>query len=130
MVSTLQDLPGYIRATLPYPQAILQLRVNSSAGGVTFIWHGVEFFVKPSFQVLELRGNSLFLTGLSTLLQSVLMSSDQRGRRMEAALEIVTHAEDQVRVQSQPRAAAQTLAEARKLLEKVLGRSQSAFSPG
>jgi hypothetical protein len=121
MISSLDDLVRYIRATLPYPQSILQLKPNVSAGGVTFLWLGTEFFVKPTLHCLEVRGNSLYVTGLSTLLQSVLMNADQSGRRLDGIVDSLSQAEDQVRVHHQPRAAAQILASVRQVLTRMAG---------
>jgi hypothetical protein len=125
MISSLENLARYIRTTIPYAQSIRQLNLNTSAGGVTFIWYGTEFFVKPSLHVLEIRGHSLYITGLSTLLQSVLMGADHSGKKCETVLEVVNQAEDLVRIQSQPRAAAQMLAGARQILERMAGHSSA-----
>jgi hypothetical protein len=123
MISSLDDLVGYIRNTIPYSKSILQLKMNPQAGGVTFIWLGTEFFVKPSLHALEIRGNSLFLTGLSTLLQSVLMNADQSGRRLDAMIGALDQAEDQARVHHQPREAARTVAGVRNTLQRMTGKT-------
>lgn len=120
MISNLDDLARYIRATIPYSQNILQLKPNPRAGGVTFIWLGTEYFVKPSLHTLEIRGNSLYITGLSTLLQAVLMSADQSGKKVEAVLEVLSQAEDLIRIDNQPRAGAQLLGSVRQTLERMV----------
>jgi hypothetical protein len=71
-MQALQELARYIRNTLPNPEAILQLHIKERAAGITFIWQGVEFFVNTSLYAFEVRGHTLYITGLSTLLQSVL----------------------------------------------------------
>jgi hypothetical protein len=42
--------------TIPDPRSILNLQVKEKVGAVVFIWHGVEFLVKPSLHVFEMRG--------------------------------------------------------------------------
>jgi hypothetical protein len=126
MITNLQDLSRYIRATIPYPQSLVQLQTNQQAGGVTFIWTGTEFFVKTSLHVLEVRGHSLFITGLSTLLQSVLMSADNSAKKFDTMLETLNRAEDLIRVQHQVRAGAQLLGTVRHTLEHMVPRSEPA----
>jgi len=120
MISNLDELAQYIRQTVPIPRAILQLKPNQAAGGASFIWHGVEFFVKPSLHVLEVRGHSLYITGLSTLLQTVFMKASQSEEKFGALLDALAQAEDLARVQHQPRAAAQTLASVRQMLQRMV----------
>jgi hypothetical protein len=71
MSNNLAELRDYVREAVPCPRALLQLKENETAGRVTFIWLGVEFFVKPSLHVFEVRGHALYITRLSTLLQAV-----------------------------------------------------------
>ena len=70
MIGSLDELSQYIRQTVPDPRSILNLKVNDKLGAVSFIWHGVEFLVKPSMHVFEVRGYNLYITGISTLLQA------------------------------------------------------------
>jgi hypothetical protein len=122
MTSNLDELAQYIRQTIPQPRAILQLKPKPMAGGVTFIWHGVEFFVKPSLHVLEIRGHSLYITGLSTLLQTVFMKTSQSEEKFGSLLDALGQAENLVRGQNQSRAAAQVISSVRQNLQKMVGR--------
>jgi hypothetical protein len=122
MISNLDDLVAYIRAAVPQPRAIMQMKPNPTAGGVTFIWHGVEFFVKPTLHVLEIRGHSLYITALSTLLQAVLMKTSQSEEKFGSVQDALAQVEDLVRVQHQPRAAAQMIASVRQTLLRMIAK--------
>jgi hypothetical protein len=102
MLQSLPELADYIRKNLPYPKAILNLRVQDQAGGVVFIWQGVEFLVKLTLQAFEIRGNSIYVTGLSMLLQSALLRGDQDEQRLTNVLNALGDAEDLIRTKSQP----------------------------
>ena len=122
MIENLDQLVQYLRQTLPYPRSIINLQVKDKIGAVTFYWQGVEFLVKPSLHVLEVRGHSLYITGLSTLLQTVLMKGDQNEKLLENALQSINDAEDLIRVKNQTQAGLQLLGSVRDTLGKLAGR--------
>ena len=122
MIENLDQLVQYLRQTLPYPKSIINLQVKDKIGAVTFYWQGVEFLVKPSLHVLEVRGHSLYITGLSTLLQTVLMKGDQNEKLLENALQSINDAEDLIRVKNQTQAGLQLLGSVRDTLGKLAGR--------
>jgi hypothetical protein len=122
MITTLDELAQYIRKTIPNPKAILNLQPKNAMGAVTFYWHGVEFLVKPTLQVMEIRGNNLYITGLSTLLQVVLLRSNQDEKGIESALASINEAEDLIRVKNQPKAGAKLLQVAVDTLKRVIGK--------
>ncbi len=122
MFQSLNELADYIRASVPNPQAILQLRVNEKVGGVTFIWHGVDFFVKPTLNVLEVRGHTLYITGLSTLLQMVLMRRSASEKKLQTLVDSITQAEDLISVKNQTQAGIQLLQNVRESIERMVGK--------
>jgi hypothetical protein len=115
----LHELANYIRSTLPLPQAILQLRINERANGVTFIWEGVEFFVSTSLKALELRGNTLYMTGLSILLESVLADRKDFARRCNQILDQLSEAETMLRSEPYSRAGAESLRDALRGVQRL-----------
>lgn len=123
MIQSLQDLAQYIRQTVPDPKAILNLKINEKTGAVLFIWHGVEFLVKPTMHVFEVRGYNLYITGISTLLQVVLMRRSQNEKVFEAALQTINEAEDLIRVKNQTPQGVKLLTNVRETLGRLVGRN-------
>jgi hypothetical protein len=123
MIQSLQELIQYVRQTVPDPKAILNLKIKEKTGAVMFIWHGVEFLVKPTMQVFEMRGYNLYITGISTLLQVVLMRRSQNEKVFETALQTIQEAEDLIRVKNQTQQGVQLLASVRETLGRLVGRS-------
>lgn len=121
-MESLQKLAQYVRSTLPAPQAILQLRINEQAAGITFIWQGVEFFVNASLYAFEVRGHTLYITGLSTLLQSVLGNRVAHERRWAVLLEQLVVAENLIRDERAIRRAVQIIRDVRERAQQILGR--------
>ena len=100
MIETLDELAQYVRQSLPDSRSILHLKVNPKMGAVSFIWQGLEFVVKPSLQVVEVRGYTLYVTGVSTLLQTVLMREHANVKVLEMALKSVEEAQEMIQVQN------------------------------
>jgi hypothetical protein len=121
MIQNLPELANYVRKTLPYPKTILNLQLKEQFGGVVFIWQGAEFLVKLTFQVLEVRGNNLYITGLSTLLQAVLVRGGQEEQRFDSYVSTLNDVEDLIRTKSQPNRAAEKLRSVRESLFKMVG---------
>ena len=121
MIETLDELAQYVRQSLPDSRSILHLKVNPTMGAVSFIWHGLEFIVKPSLQVVEVRGYTLYLTGVSTLLQTVLMRRNANVKVLEAALKTIEEAEEMIRVQNLHQPGMKMMASVRDTLAKMIG---------
>lgn len=122
MIQSLSDLTKFIRETIPDPRSIMNMQSKEKMGAVTFIWHGVEFLVKPSLHVFEVRGYQLFITGISTLLQMVFMRRTRHEKLFEETVETITQAEDLIRVQNKFREGMQLLGAVRETLNKIAGR--------
>jgi ATPase subunit of ABC transporter with duplicated ATPase domains len=122
MIESLEDLAQYVRQTVPDPKSILNLQIKEKTGAVVFIWHGVEFLVKPSMHVFEVRGYNLYITGISTLLQVVLMRRNQNEKMLENALETIEQAEELIRAKSQTQAGVKMLGAVRETLGKMIGK--------
>ena len=122
MIGSLNELGQYIRQTVPDPRSILNLKTNDKMGAVSFIWHGVEFMVKASMHVFEVRGYNLYITGISTLLQVVLMRRSANEKVLEAALKTIEEAEDLIRVKNQHQAGVKLIGSVRDTLGKMVGK--------
>jgi ATPase subunit of ABC transporter with duplicated ATPase domains len=123
MIESLEDLAQYVRQTVPDPKSILNLQIKEKTGAVVFIWHGVEFLVKPSMHVFEVRGYNLYITGISTLLQVVLMRRNQNEKMLENALETIEQAEELIRAKNQTQSGVKMLGAVREALGKMIGKA-------
>lgn len=90
----LEELAHYIRRTLPQSNNNMSLELNAAAGAIQCRWHTREFIVKPSLEVFELRGLSLFVTGASILLQSVLAKQRKNARVFDEVVLSILKAEE------------------------------------
>lgn len=116
----LTTLANHIREALPDSKSIVNLKVQSQLGVVTFYWHGVEFLVKPNLQVLELRGNNVYITGLSTLLQLILARRTQHERIVESVLARINQVEDMIQSKEQAASAVRVLGSVKDTLLKMV----------
>jgi hypothetical protein len=121
MIQNLNQLVDHIRKTMPFPKALMNLQMKEQIGGVVFYWQGVEFLVKISLQAFEVRGNNLYITGLSTLLQLVLVRGGQEEQRIQSMLDALSNAEELVRVNNQPVRAAERVRAVRESLAHMCG---------
>ena len=122
MIQALPDLVKFAKETIPDPRSIMNMQIKEKIGAVTFIWHGVEFLVKPSLHVFEVRGYQLYITGISTLLQVVFMRRTKNEKMFEEAAEAINQAEDLFRVQDKFREGMQLLGTVRESLGKLVGK--------
>jgi len=93
----LEELAAFVRKTMPSPNEISRLEKNEPAGVITFTWHNTRLVVQPSLQVFELKGQQLFITGSSHLVQTILAGENVRGEKMEAVLTTLDEASDFLR---------------------------------
>lgn len=122
MIQTLPDLCKFVRETVPDPRSILNMQTKEKIGAVVFIWHGVEFLVKPSLHVFEVRGYQLYITGISTLLQVVFMRRTKNEKMFEEAVETITQAEDLLRAHNKFREGMHLLGTVRESLGRLVGK--------
>jgi hypothetical protein len=97
MIETLDQLTQHIRQNVPQPKAIVNLHLQEKTGVVTFVWHAREFVVKRSLEVLELKGQNLYVTGATMLMQSALRSAGKSEVVLESLMDAIRHAEELIK---------------------------------
>jgi hypothetical protein len=90
----LEELAQYIRQTLPQSKSIAHLHIDEKIGAVRFSWHAREFIVKPSLEVLELKGQHLYVTGASMLMQAAFLKKDKNEKVLGVVEETLQQVED------------------------------------
>jgi hypothetical protein len=118
--TTLQDLVQYIREALPQSKMMTHLKLNEPAGLVTFTWQGREFAVKKSFEVLEMKGNNLYVTGATMLMQSAFMKKDKYGKVLDAVIETLQRVEEMAK--NNPDNAISLLSSVKQTLKRLTGK--------
>lgn len=118
----LDDLVGYVKRTLPLATYISNLEVRKEIGVITFRWQGREFLVKPSLEVLEKRGQILYITGSSMLLRSVLTQRERVEKVLEAASEVLMQVEDVIGSKGQRQNGLKLLEAVEASLRKLIAR--------
>lgn len=80
----LEELPVHIRNVMPAAKTIQVIEKLSKANAVKFKCHKKEFIVRSNLQTFELkRGKDLFITGMSSLIQSILASKTNIDKSIE-----------------------------------------------
>lgn len=94
MSLTLEELAKHIIQTFPSPRAITHLEQKPTWEAITFHWQGRRFVVRTSLQVLEMRGNRVFITGASMLAQSVLVTKTKQTNVLDSVVKTLHEAEE------------------------------------
>ncbi|MBI4664030.1 MAG: hypothetical protein HY735_34975 [Verrucomicrobia bacterium] len=81
---SLDELAQELRRTIPLPSSISRLEPNQVANVVELTWQSRQFVVKPSLEVFELKGRTLFVNGTSMLIQTVLARQESTSRLVKA----------------------------------------------
>jgi hypothetical protein len=115
----LEDLTQYIRKILPDQKALSHLKINPQAGVAEFTWHARHFVVRPTLDVFEVKGQTLLITGASMLIQAALRTKDRNAKIIEAVIETLHAAEDNMR--GSPDKGLALLVEVKKALAKLAG---------
>jgi hypothetical protein len=118
----LDDLVLYIRQTLPQPKAIHKLEILEKLDAVRFHWQGREFLVRKNMDVLELKGDNLYMTGTSILIQSVLMKKTKNEKVLGAIEEVLKEAEELIAHRYKVDAGLRMLQTAKAGLMKLMGK--------
>lgn len=94
MDQKLEELVKYIVRILPQAKSISNLHKDSKAGIVTFNWNFHKFVVKPSLEVLEIKGTNLFITGASILMQAAFTKYEKNNSVVGAMDDTLRQVED------------------------------------
>lgn len=96
-MQNLTELTEYIRKTLPQSNSISHFKANDQAGVIEFAWQSRNFVVKPSLEVMEMKGKSLFITGASMLMQTAFMKRNSNEKVIDTVVNTLQQIEDLVR---------------------------------
>jgi hypothetical protein len=120
MNEKLEELAAYIRQTLPQSKTMTHLEIDPKAGFVSFVWHGRKFIVKPNYEVLELKGDTLFLTAASRLMHAAFTTRDRNSKVLSAVEETCGQVQDFLS-HHRPEKALELLTMAKKTLARLAG---------
>ena len=93
----LEQLADHIRATIPDRKHMSQLKVRPDAGIAEFMWHARHFVAKTTLEVFEVKGPTVLITGASMLMQAALRTKERNTKVIEAVIESIKTAEEQMR---------------------------------
>jgi hypothetical protein len=81
----MDNLIDLIRSAIPYPGKIIHL--ESQANGVSFSWNHTDFFVDGNLAAFEVKGNTVYITSASMLLQAMLRRTHREKQKELKELE-------------------------------------------
>ncbi|MBI2946424.1 MAG: hypothetical protein HYY23_02185 [Verrucomicrobia bacterium] len=93
----LTELTDYVRKTLPQANSISHFKANDQANVIEFAWQSRNFVVKPTLEVMEMKGKNLFITGASMLMQTAFMKRSTNEKVIETIVNTLQQVEDVVR---------------------------------
>ena len=96
-LQNLTELTDYVRKTLPQSNSISNYKANEQANVIEFAWQSRNFVVKPSLEVMEMKGKSLFITGASMLMQTAFMKRTSNEKVIETLVNTLQQIEEVVR---------------------------------
>mgnify|MGYP001599082490 CR=1 FL=1 len=121
MSLTLEELAIHIRQTLPTPRAISHLELKPGLEAITFNWQRRHFFVRNTMQVLELKGDKLFITGASMLAQLVLMKRSRQDSVLETVVTTLREVEEMLSSPGRMESGLKLLAVVKASLARLVG---------
>ena len=80
MIETLEQLAHYVQRSIPEPRALAAITPHERNDYVSFRWHSTQFVIKKTLQVFEVKGQCLFVTGSSMLMQSAFIKIEHTER--------------------------------------------------
>ena len=93
-MQTLEELAEFVRENIPQSKAVSHLTVNATAQIISFRWNSMEFAVRQSLEVFQVKGTRVEITAASLLLQAILQSSSRVAKLMGAVVESLGQAQD------------------------------------
>ena len=119
MIANLDELAQYIRENIPQNKSISHLEVQASLDGVTFKWNSMEFLVRKSLDVFQVKEKRIYITAASMLMQVVLTTASKIDRVLAATVESLDQAQDLMK-RSDVSKAMQLLDPVKKALAKLV----------
>lgn len=109
-----------VRRAVPIPSSISRLEVNLASGFVDLTWQSRHFVVKPPLEVFELKGKTLFVTGVSMLIQTILTRQESVGKVVKAVNSALERVDDLFKTR-RPDAALSLLTQAKATVARHAG---------
>ena len=119
MIANLDELAQYIRENIPQNKAISHLEVQAPLDAVTFKWNSMEFLVRKSLDVFQVKEKKIYITAASMLMQVVLQTASRIDRVLAATVESLEQAQDLMK-RSDVTKAMQMLDPVKKALAKLV----------
>lgn len=119
MIDTCERLIAHVRENLTPSSAITGLKVHETHGFVSFRWYERDFVVKKSIEVFEVKGQNLFVTGASILLQAVLTKAEFDAKTVETIVSSIRRVEELIGDDDQRDSGFKLLGTVRDTLKKL-----------
>lgn len=115
-----ENLGSYLLQTVPLPSALSKMHTSHEFGYVTFAWYGREFLVNKSKKVFELRGQRVFVTGFSMLMEMVVNGAGTNKNRVKQIIQELITAEELIVGKHQLESGLQELDLAKRRLRELV----------
>ena len=97
MIANLDELAQYIRENIPQNKAISNLEVQAPLDAVTFKWNSMEFLVRKSLDVFQVKEKKIYITAASMLMQLALLNASRIDRVVGATVESLDQVQEMLK---------------------------------
>ena len=97
MIGNLDELAGYIREKIPEARAISGLEVQASLDAVLFKWQSMEFLVRKTLDVYQVKEKKIYVTAASMLMQLALVNASRIDRVLGATVESLDQVQEMLK---------------------------------
>ncbi|MCF7765832.1 MAG: hypothetical protein K9N62_19355 [Verrucomicrobia bacterium] len=125
MAETLEELVLHIKASIPQPKALIDLKPHEKGKFVTYKWNSREFLVKLNMEVMELKSSKLFITGSSRLMQSALLSRNKNEKVLQTVIETLHQSEEMMKSTYKREQGLSLLQSVKKTLERMVPKTKT-----
>ena len=119
MIPNCEQLTHHVRRNLGSAGPLALLKVHEQHGFVSFRWHERDFVVKRSMESFELKGQNLFVTGASMLMQAVLKRAEIDSVAIESIVSSIRAAEGLIGDEKERSAGIKLLANIKAALRRL-----------
>ena len=94
MIQNTEELAEFVRQNIPQLKSVSQLKVNAASQTISFKWNSIEFLVRQTLEVYQVKGTTVEITAASLLMQALLQTTSRVQKMMEVVVESLGQSQD------------------------------------
>ena len=94
MIQNTEELAQFVRENIPQLKSVSQLKENAASQTISFKWNSIEFLVRQTLEVYQVKGTMVEITAASLLMQALLQTTARIQKLMEVVVESLGQSQD------------------------------------